>query len=185
MAVNHDRRFSGKPERLRRPERLTLLEPERVVSLCLADAAVESVLDVGTGSGLFAEVFAQWGLEVAGVDVNAEMVAAARAYVPKGTFEVASAEALPFSGGAFDLVFMAHVLHEVDDLSKALNEAYRVAKRRVGVLEWPYREEASGPPLAHRLSASDIREAAEEAGFSQVNHVNLQNMALFLLEKTA
>ena len=51
---------------------------------------VTSILDVGTGSGLFAEVFFKRGLEVSGVDANPEMLIAARQFVPKGIFVKAS-----------------------------------------------------------------------------------------------
>ena len=61
----HERRFAGSPGMLHSPERLALLEIERVVSLCLEEFPAASVLDVGTGSGLFAKGFAARGLEVA------------------------------------------------------------------------------------------------------------------------
>lgn len=92
----HEKRFDGSIERLRSPERVARLEVERVVSLCLESEELKSVLDVGVGSGLFAEAFAKHGLQVAGVDVNPEMVVAARQFVPQGDFREATAEALPF-----------------------------------------------------------------------------------------
>ena len=61
-----DHRFKGKPARLRSSRRVKMLEAERVADLCLDGIVPGSVLDVGTGSGLFAEVFAKRGLRVAG-----------------------------------------------------------------------------------------------------------------------
>ena len=73
-------------------------------------ADLKSVLDVGVGSGLFAEAFAQHGLEVAGVDVNPEMIVAAKRFVPKGDFRESTAEALPYPDASFDLVFFGLAL---------------------------------------------------------------------------
>ncbi len=166
---------------LRDPQRVARLEVARVVDACLGGLDARSALDVGTGSGIFAEAFAARGLRVAGVDVNPDMLAAARDYVPGGRFEQAPAEALPFDAGAFDVVFMGLVLHETDDAAQALAEARRVARLRVAVLEWPYRDDEMGPPLAHRLSAEAVADLARKAGFAGVETAPLDHMALFLM----
>src|SRR5512139_2313250 len=100
---------------LRSPERLALLEIEHVIDLCLTAFPAKSVLDVGTGTGLFAEGFVARGLRVAGIDVSPAMIEAARHLVPQARFRHASAEAVPFGDEAFDLAFMGLVLHEADD----------------------------------------------------------------------
>ena len=53
----HERRFKGEVERLRAPERIQRIEVDRVVNLCLEGVRADSVLDVGTGSAIFAEAF--------------------------------------------------------------------------------------------------------------------------------
>jgi ribosomal protein L11 methylase PrmA len=58
----HEKRFEGDIDRLRTPERVERLDVERVVDLCLEKVKVHSVLDVGTGSALFAESFSKRGL---------------------------------------------------------------------------------------------------------------------------
>lgn len=178
----NEHRFGGKAERLRSPERVALLEVERVVDLCLEGIDSTSALDVGTGSGIFAEAFAGRGLAVAGIDVNAEMVEAARAYVPQGHFQVAPMEDIPHPDNAFDLVFLGHVLHEADDLLQALREARRVAGQRVAILEWPYRKEEMGPPLDHRLQAGLIVDLAGQAGFSRAEPISLARMDFYRLD---
>ncbi|MGB8211946.1 MAG: class I SAM-dependent methyltransferase [Anaerolineales bacterium] len=179
----HEKRFEGNIERLRAPERVERLQVERVTELCLEGQAIRSVLDVGTGSGLFAETFAGHGLAVAGVDVNPEMLAAASRFVPKGSFREGTAEALPFADGSFDLVFMGLVLHEADDTLKALQEAFRVAINRVGILEWPYRETVFGPPLADRLDPADLVDLFHQAGFRKWQSTDLDNTSLYRLER--
>jgi hypothetical protein len=46
----HKRRYSGTVERLRMPERLALLEVDRVVNLAMKGSVSTTVLDVRTGS---------------------------------------------------------------------------------------------------------------------------------------
>ncbi len=72
-----ERQYGGSVERLRAPERVRLLEVGHVVDLCLAGEGIATVLDVGTGSGLFAEEFDRRDLMVSGIDVSPAMVAAA------------------------------------------------------------------------------------------------------------
>ena len=178
----HERRFNREVERLRDPERVARLEVERVVNLALEDlVGVRSVLDVGTGSGLFAEQFAARGLQVTGLDANPQMLPAAQQYVPAGTFREGAAEQLPFPDGSFDLVFMGLLLHETDDTLAALREARRVALKRLAVLEWPDEEQSFGPPRQDRLSNQKISALAKEAGFNNVGQLRLENLSLYRL----
>ena len=177
----HEKRFEGDISRLRNPDRIARLEVERVIDLCLEGAQVKSVLDVGTGTGLFAEAFAKRGLEISGVDVNPEMLEAARGYVPGGDFREATAEGLPFADAAFDLIFMGLVLHESDEQLQVLSEAHRVARARAGILEWAYRDEEIGPPLAQRLAEDFLEDMAKEAGFSGFEPIALTRLVFYRL----
>ena len=181
----HERRFKADVERLRSPERVARLEVERVVELCLAELTAKDMLDVGTGSGLFAEAFASHGLDVHGIDVNPDMVEIAQHFVPGGQFKTAPAEAIPYPAQSFDLVFLGLVLHEADDYLQALQEAQRVTRARVAALEWPYREEPFNPPLAHRLQPEKVTALAEQAGFSRVEILPLTHTVLYRLHISA
>ncbi len=178
----HEKRFEGDIARLRSPERVERLEVERVVDLCLMTDQIDSVLDVGTGTGLFAEAFSKHGLAVSGVDVNPEMLTALRSFVPNGDFRVATAEALPHPDGSFDLVFIGLVLHETDDPLKALQEARRISRQRVCILEWPYRDQLFGPPLADRLNPADLVGLFQKTGFRKWKATELANTVLYSLE---
>ena len=180
----NDRRYSDAIQRLRSPERIQRGEPERVVSLCLNSIDAKSLLDIGTGSALFAEAFYKAGLSVAGVDINPEMIEAAKQVIPEGDFHLAPAESLPFGDSAFDLVFMAFLLHEVDDYVKTLTEAGRVAERRVAVLEFPKIEQPFGPPLHHRLSEQQIIDFARQANLGNPQIHKLTHLILYLWEKS-
>jgi ubiquinone/menaquinone biosynthesis C-methylase UbiE len=177
----HARRFSGMPAVLDSPQRTALLEVERVVDLCLATFPAQSVLDVGTGTGLFAKGFAARGLKVTGIDVNPNMIEAARRQVPEGRFRQAPAEAIPCGDGSFDLAFLGLVLHETDDRQQALREAGRVARLGAAVLEWPFRQARHGPPQAHRLKPADIMALAQTVGFARVETLPLSHLVLYRL----
>jgi len=178
----HEKRFEGDIAKLRSPERVERLEVERITDLSLEGEAIGSVLDVGTGSGLFSESFSERGLEVSGVDANPEMLIAARQFVPKGDFREGTAEGLPYPNGSFDLVFLGLVLHESDEPLKVLQEARRVAKKRVGIMEWPYREGVFGPPLAHRLNPEDLTVWFKKSGFRDWKVHELANIVFYQLE---
>jgi ubiquinone/menaquinone biosynthesis C-methylase UbiE len=177
----HERRFQGKADRLRSDERLARLEVDRVVASCLEGLHIQSVLDVGVGTGIFAAAFAALGAAVTGIDPNRDLLELARRYVPRAELREATAEQLPFADDAFDLVFMGHVLHEVDDARKALTEARRVASMRVSILEWPYLSEEQGPPLAHRLAPETIEDMARSAGYRHIDRGSLTHMVLYHL----
>jgi len=180
----HDRRFNREIERLRDPERVARLEVEHTVRHALAGLGeVRSVLDVGTGSALFAEQFAALGMQVVGLDANPAMLPVAQKFVPAGKFHEGIAEKLPFPDGSFDLVFMGLVLHETDDTPAALREAHRCATRRLAVLEWPYEVQSFGPPLEHRLAPERLAEMATQAGFTKVTPVRLTNLVLYCLDE--
>jgi ubiquinone/menaquinone biosynthesis C-methylase UbiE len=176
-----ERRFRGEIKMLHAPDRVKLLEVERVTKLCLEAFVARTVLDVGTGTGLFAEAFAAQGLEVTGIDANPEMIGAALSYVPQGHFQEALAESMPFADNEFDLVFLGLVLHETDNPLQALQETRRVATLGVAVLEWPYREEDHGPPLAHRLNQETVISLAQMVGFQKVETLPLAHTVLYCL----
>jgi ubiquinone/menaquinone biosynthesis C-methylase UbiE len=177
--VRHERRFHGEADRLRSAERIALLEVERVAARSVEGLTAHRVLDVGTGTGIFAQAFAARGYAVAGIDANGDLLKLALRFVPEGEFMEASAEAIPYGNGAFDLVFLGHVLHETDDPALALREARRVSTARVVVLEWPYLEEEHGPPLEHRLRPETIQDMARQAGLDRVERLRLTHMELY------
>ncbi len=179
----HERRFQGDINRLRYPERLERLELNRVVNIATEGTLFHSILDVGTGSGVFAEAFYQNGYETVGVDANPEFIPLAKKIAPQVQFIEGLAEALPFPDESFDLVFMGLVFHETDNRLKALQEAYRVTRFRLAILEWPYLIQESGPPIAHRVDRDEINRLADQTGFSRIEVFELAHFLLYRLEK--
>lgn len=180
---NHQGNRFHDVERLRSPERIQRLEIERVVQLTLEKSSFRSLIDIGTGSGIFAEAFSKQGLTVTGIDANPEMLETARSYVPHADFRQAAAESIPFPDGSFDLAFMGLVLHETDDLLKAMQEAYRISKERLVILEWPYTQQDFGPGLEERLQVSQVLNLAERAGFTVGESFQLEHLILYRFDK--
>jgi ubiquinone/menaquinone biosynthesis C-methylase UbiE len=179
----HEKRFDGSADKLRSKKRLAILEVNKVIDLALQGIEAASILDVGTGSGLFAEAFQQRGLRVAGVDVSQEMLDLAAQHIPGSILRQGTAEALPFTDGFADVVFMGMLLHETDEPFQALKEALRVGRVRTVVLEWCYTgDQPFGPPLAHRLSEEKVKELSEQAGFRHFEQHALKNLMLYILE---
>ncbi|MEJ2655739.1 MAG: class I SAM-dependent methyltransferase [Desulfobacterales bacterium] len=175
----HERRFHGDAEKLRSAERIALLEVDRVVTLSVEGLATPRILDVGTGTGVFAEAFAGRGFAVTGIDTNSELLQVAGRLVPTAEFKQAAAEAIPYGDESFDVVFLGHVLHEADDPVGALGEARRVTTSRVVVMEWPYVKEEQGPPLEHRLTQEAVEEMATLAGIQRVEVLKLTHMYIY------
>ncbi len=153
------------------------------------------VLDVATGTGLVAAVAARIvGPEgrVTGIDIAEGMLAKARQRAASQdaapiVFRVADAENLDFPDNAFDTVLCASGLFFMPDISRALQEAYRVLAPGgtcwftgfgPGLLQplidlWRNRLQLHGlnvPPLPHLRMASEAvcRQLTEAAGFHQV-----------------
>ena len=179
----NDRVFNQSADRLKTPERIEKLEVAKVVDLCLEADSIKSVIDIGTGSGLFAEEFSDKGLKTAGVDLNENMLEEAKKYVSNGTFKLGKAEKIPFENDEFDLAIFGLVFHEVDDYKKSLEEAGRVASKRIAILEWNYKDEEFGPPLKHRLKEEFILNLCQELKLDEVRVIKLSYLVLYIIDK--
>ncbi len=180
---NHHKQFKGSPEFLRSPERLALLEIPRVVALSMEGISPNTLLDVGAGSGVFTQAFAEKGLGVTAIDLSLRMLTYARQLMPDIPFIQARMEALPFPSETFDIIFLGQVLHETDALTQTLSQLHRCARKRVIALEWPYKEEPAGPPLHHRLRPEQVEASASRAGFSRIDVIALQRMVLYRIHR--
>ncbi len=178
----NERIYSQKITKLRSQERIELIEVNKVIEISLDNINLKNVLDIGTGSGLFGEAFALNGLKTYGIDINQEMIEAVKEYVPEGEFLLAPAESIPYPDHFFDLVFLGHILHEADDNFKVIQEAKRVAKQRIVILEWPYITEEIGPPIEHRISLERISELIQNADLRNIENFQLQHMVLIRID---
>lgn len=108
-------------------------EVERRLAEALCDAPVGHVLDIGTGTGRMAELFAGQAGRVVALDKNLEMLRVARAklqHLPAAQIELVQGDFadLPFASESFDTVLLHQVLHFAPDPAPALAEAARVLR---------------------------------------------------------
>lgn len=97
--------------------------------------AGETVIDIGCGLGGPARVLAsEFGCSVTGVDLSPEFVAAARALTEhcgladRAHFEAGDALALPFADNTFQVAWTQHVVMNIRERQRFIDEAARVLK---------------------------------------------------------
>ena len=106
---------------------------QRTLDELFAEAAPESVLDIGCGEGVLTEQWAQalGSGRVVGTDLEDPKLEAewATRRRPNLQFEVMPVESLSFADDEFDLVAATEVLEHVDHPEAAVAEMARVARR--------------------------------------------------------
>jgi len=97
-----------------------------------------TVLDVGTGTGVAAQVATDAGARVVGVDESLGMLRVARRERPKVPVTAAHVIDLPFGPGRFDAVLGSFVLAHFNKVETALFDIARVLRGtgRVGFTSW-------------------------------------------------
>ena len=122
-------------------------EVERRLAEALADAPLGQVLDIGTGTGRMAELFADKAERIVALDKNLEMLRVARAklqHLPTAQIELVQGDFadLPFADAGFDTVLLHQVLHFAPDPAPALAEAARVLRPggRIAIVDFASHE---------------------------------------------
>jgi len=135
------------------------------------------IVEIGAGTGLFAERFAALAPEatVYGVDTEEPMIEWMREHrnsVSEGRLiPVLSEEtAVPLDDGIADLVTMLNLHHELADPAAIYREALRLLRPggRMLVVDWAAAETPKGPPVHIRASGEQLAEHLENAGFTDV-----------------
>lgn len=105
---------------------------ERFRQFAGLDFPLERALDVACGTGQSTQALADIARSVVGIDVSAAMIEQAP-FLPNVTYEIASAEDLPFDADAFDLVTVGLAFHWFDQ-DRFLREAARVLRQGAWLL---------------------------------------------------
>jgi ubiquinone/menaquinone biosynthesis C-methylase UbiE len=140
------------------------------------------VLDVGCGSGWASRLLAEKACDgrVVGIDISDEMIRVARegsTAFPNATFEVASAEDLPFENSRFTDAFSMESLYYYVDMTRALREIHRVLKAGglfVTVVDLYQENEPSHQWIetlqvpVHLLSTPEYSAVFAQAGFVEI-----------------
>ena len=150
---------------------------ETALTRALGTRSLGSLLDIGTGTGRMAELFAERAGHIVALDKSLAMLRVARAklqHLPNGSVELVQGDfsALPFPAGSFDTVLFHQVLHFAQSPAHVLAEAARVtrANGRIAIVDFAahQREELRELHAHARLGFGDEQMAAllGEAGFA-------------------
>lgn len=157
---------------------------ESKLAEALGDAPLGHLLDIGTGTGRMAELFADEAQRVVALDKNLEMLRVARAklqHLPASTVELVQGDFsdLAFPDESFDTVLLHQVLHFAQDPDLALAEAARVLRSggRIAIVDFASHdhEELRTRHQHVRLGFSDrqMRDLLRGAGFSAREPISL------------
>lgn len=157
------------------PRRLQLLAPTNIlIQSGLVAGAI--MVDIGCGTGYFtvpaAELVGNQGM-VYGLDVSDEMIAVAKvkaeaSHLSNVVFLQINGKNFPLPNGAVDYVLASMVVHEIDDLALFFREIQRILRvsGKLVIIEWmPHDDVTMGPPVADRISRSDLKLVLEKSGF--------------------
>ena len=150
---------------------------EAALRAVLGPASLGQLLDIGTGTGRIAELFAPQANRTVALDNSPEMLRLARArlqHLPADRIELVPGDftALPFADQSFDTVLFHQVLHYAQDPSLPLDEAARVTRPGgwIAIVDFAAhdREELRTQHAHARLGFTDEQMLAllSEAGFS-------------------
>ena len=92
----------------------------------IAQRRYRHALDVGCGEGRMCRMLQARAIRTVGIDPTAALLERARALDPSGDYRAASAEAMPFADGEFDLVLSCLTLIDIPDFRQAFREMVRV-----------------------------------------------------------
>ena len=106
---------------------------EAAIREALAGARIDSLLDLGTGTGRMLELFGPEIGRGVGIDLSPEMLGVARANLERAGLKHCSVRQgdiynLSLGRDAFDVVIVHQVLHFLDDGGRAIREAARLLR---------------------------------------------------------
>ena len=164
-------------------------------------AGCRRILEVGCGTGHWVQALARPDRVVIGLDPSTGMLQRAPSQL---SLVRAGAEAVPFQGASFDLVFVVNAAHHFGSLQAFCEESARVLWRsgrvvvigldpNAGTDSWflyDYFPEARAFDLARYPTRANIASSLEGAGFGEITsgiaqHIRLEEDARSLLESGA
>ncbi len=142
---------------------------------------VETLVDLGTGTGRMLELFAGQARRLVGIDLSREMLTYARSNLDRldathAQVRQASLYALPLPEESADVVILHQVLHFLDEPEAALREARRILKPdgKLLVVDFaPHNLEDLRENDAHRrlgIPGEDLRRWLAKIGLAETQH---------------
>jgi ArsR family transcriptional regulator len=157
---------------------------ETAILKAFGERRVDSLLDLGTGTGRMLELLAPLYRRAVGIDASPSMLAVARANLDRAGIanvqvRLGDIYNLPLPREAFDVVTIHQVLHYLDDPERALAEAARVLRPhgRLLIVDFaPHELEFLREEHAHRrlgFADDQVRQWIEARGLALDRVVDL------------
>lgn len=165
------------------PERDGWQKPHEVI-LALKLTGQETVADIGSGTGYFANRLAHHARRVFAVDIDARLLEISLKTAPGNVTPVISSPDDPrLPEGACDLIFFCDVVHHIENRSAYLEKVKRALKPggRVVVIDFHKREMKIGPPPEMKIDRADMVKEFEKAGFRLMEEQRLLPYQYFLV----
>jgi SAM-dependent methyltransferase len=136
------------------------------------------ILDAGCGEGYMSRILARSGARVTGIDLNSELIGAARRMaemegLPIG-YDVGTVASMPYADGSFDVVVANHILNDLENITTPISEFSRVLRpdgRLVALLLHPCfylphleRDASGGVDVSQYFSVRSIEQRFVVAG---------------------
>ena len=156
------------------PGRFETMVPE-VMWRALGDPQPSTIVEIGAGTGLFAQRFSEMapGATVYAADTEQPMLDWMREHRPGvatgSVVPVLSTEtSVPLPDGGADIIMLLNVHHELAEPGAIYTEALRLLRPggQILVVDWAPKETPKGPPVEIRSSGESIAAMLGETGFS-------------------
>ena len=178
-------------EYLDNPERIKAFPPEELLQM-LPIKKTDNILDLGAGTGYLAITAAKMvhGLVYA-LDMNPKMLTiieskAQDENITNIQLVKGSIDDIPLPNNSIDIVLASLVLHEVNPLSKTLQQIKRVLKEGGYFLCLEFEKIESvidGPPMHIRIPSAIMEEELINAGFSIIKKLSPSDFLYIFIVK--
>ncbi|MES2308820.1 MAG: class I SAM-dependent methyltransferase [Verrucomicrobiota bacterium] len=154
------------------------------VNRILPEPQGKVLVDVGCGTGCFAEQMIQKGYSMIGIDDHQESIDRARVLLGEKNFREGSAEKFPFEEATVDVVTLLDVLEHLKDDRLALESLYRGIKPggylilTVPAFEFFWSDWDRSLHHYRRYSAKNLLSLMKEVGF-EISFWNFINVLAF------
>ncbi len=159
---------------------------EQAMLAAAGDRPIDTLLDLGTGTGRILQVFSDRIARGLGIDSSREMLSVARANLTKQSLNHCRVRHgdiynLPVPAGSMDVVTIHHVLHFLDDPATAIVQAAQALRPRGKLLIVdfaPHQLEMLRRDYAHRRLGFDDAEVAAWCRAAGLEDVRVEHLTV-------
>jgi len=165
------------------PERDGWQKPHEVI-MALKLTGRETIADIGSGTGYFANRMARHARRVFAVDIDARLLEISLKSAPGNVTPVLASPDNPrLPDGASDLVFFCDVVHHIENRGAYLAKVKQALKPggRVVVVDFHKREMKIGPPVEMKIDRAEMVKEFEKAGFRLIEEQGFLTYQYFLI----